>query len=76
MIYHLHIPIYFNSFILFCFGLFHSIMNINKFLTLYDRGSEWGPYRSWGAAATAIALWPGQGGTRHPGGHGLEHHGR
>lgn len=51
-------------------------MNKNKSLTLCDRGSKWGPRRSWGAAAAATAMWPGQGGSRHPRGHGLEHHGR
>lgn len=40
------------------------------------RCSERGPHRSWRAAAAAAALQPGPGGTGHPGGHGLEQHGR
>lgn len=43
---------------------------------LCNRCSEWGPHRSWRAAAAATALQPDPGGTGHPGGHGLEQHGR
>lgn len=52
------------------------MINSNQTLTQCDRGSDRGTDGSGGAAAAAAALWPGQRGSGHPGGHGLEHHGR
>lgn len=62
--------------IFFCCFILCYNNKLNQTVSACSRSSDGGSDGSRGAAAAAAALRSGQRGAGHPGGHGLEHHGR